>query len=160
MLAGSGFSLRTRLHYKTSSDGDMFPITWARRFIDHPTAQIRDATPRHQPVTAEHLLQDMTAQIDFLTKFLESANGLLSPYKRRNGERSRGERVCRGNHLRGVWPKPSFLRYLGLSDNHNVERDLKQGRKVRRLEAVFGPGIALLIVPVMSIFRRMSRRGS
>ncbi|KAJ6126420.1 hypothetical protein N7523_002032 [Penicillium sp. IBT 18751x] len=61
-----------------------------------------------------------------------------------------------GNHIRGVWSMPSFLRHLGLKDDHNARSDLQQGRKLRRFEIKFGAGIALLMVPVMPGFRRLS----
>lgn len=67
------------------------------------------------------------------------------------------EGICRDNRLRGVWSMPSFLRDLGLSNDQNITSDLKQGRKVKRFEMKLGPGIALLIVPVMLIFRRLKR---
>lgn len=67
------------------------------------------------------------------------------------------EGICRDNRLRGVWSMPSFLRDLGLSNDQNITSDLKQGRKVKRFEMKLGPGIALLIVPVMPIFRRLKR---
>ncbi|KAJ5219640.1 hypothetical protein N7468_008844 [Penicillium chermesinum] len=146
---------------------------------------------RKQVVTADRLFQDMTAQMDFLSTFLEvdltPAMPLSSATDRNRAidllpqganfrpsierlykvcqwsslafqeeewrEEQGMERVCRGRDLCGVWPKPSFLRHLGLSDDHNVESDLKQGRKVRRLEAAFGPGTALLIVPIVPLFR-------
>jgi hypothetical protein len=66
------------------------------------------------------------------------------------------DRALPGNHIRGVWSMPSFLRHLGLSDDHNAQSDLQQGRKLRRFETKFGAGLALLMVPVMPIFRRLS----
>lgn len=67
------------------------------------------------------------------------------------------EGVCQDNRLRGVWSMPSFLRHLGLSNDQNIASDLKQGRKVKRLETKLGLGISLLMVPVMPIFRRLNR---
>lgn len=61
-----------------------------------------------------------------------------------------------GSHIQGVWPMPSFLRHLGRSKVHKARSDLQQGRKLRRLEAEFGTGIALVLVPVMPTFRRLS----
>ncbi|KAJ5330559.1 hypothetical protein N7476_000342 [Penicillium atrosanguineum] len=66
------------------------------------------------------------------------------------------DRALPGNHIRGVWSMPSFLRHLGLTNDHNVRSDLQQGRKLRRLETKFGAGIVLLMVPVMPSFRRLS----
>lgn len=64
--------------------------------------------------------------------------------------------VLPGSRILSVWSMPSFLRHLGLSNDHNVCSDLQQGRKLRRFEAKFGAGISLLIVPVMPTFRRLS----
>ena len=61
-----------------------------------------------------------------------------------------------GSHIQGVWLMPSFPRHLGRSNDHNARSDLQQGRKLRRLEAEFGTGIALVLAPVMPIFRRLS----
>ena len=57
---------------------------------------------------------------------------------------------------RGVWLMPYYLRHLGRSKVHKARSDLQQGRKLRRLEAKFGTGIALVLVPVMPTFRRLS----
>lgn len=51
---------------------------------------------------------------------------------------------------------PSFLRHLGRSNDHNARSDLQQGRKLRRLEAKFSTGIALVLAPVLPTFRRLS----
>ncbi|KAJ5654932.1 hypothetical protein N7490_001935 [Penicillium lividum] len=61
-----------------------------------------------------------------------------------------------GSHIQGVWLMPSFLRHLGRSNDHNARSDLQQGRKLRRLEVKLGTGIALVLAPVMPIFRRLS----
>ena len=60
------------------------------------------------------------------------------------------------SHIRGVWSMPSFLRYIGRSEDHKMRNALSQGRKLRRFETKFGAGIALLMAPVLPDFRRLS----
>lgn len=60
------------------------------------------------------------------------------------------------SQVRGLWSMPSFLRHLGQSNDHNACSALQQGRKIRRFEIEFGEGIAILLAPVLSTFRRLS----
>lgn len=152
-------------------------------------------TPRHNtPITAERLLDDISAQMEHLLKFLEidltpaivkpsssedyNVVDLISHGASSRLWISRLQTLIRwsslaldeeewlrkqglvrgppGNHIRGVWLMPSYLRHIGRSNDHNIRSDLQQGRKLRRLESELGPGIALLFIPVLPSIRRLS----
>lgn len=61
-----------------------------------------------------------------------------------------------GSQLRGVWSIPSFLRNEGRSKDHNASSDLRQGRKIRRVEKELGAGVALLLAIILPTFRRLT----
>jgi hypothetical protein len=49
-----------------------------------------------------------------------------------------------------------FIQQQGLPRNSNTTKSLQHGRKLMRFEYEFGPGITLLLIPVLPAFRQLS----
>jgi hypothetical protein len=61
---------------------------------------------------------------------------------------------CSGSHRLGTMSL--FIQQQGLPKNPNTTKSLQHGRKLMRFEHEFGPGITLLLIPVLPAFRQLS----